>query len=78
MRRNEKIDRLIDERNKIISALDQEIEKEIQKEEAKYEFSWKRFVLLVSSIILLISMFRLNEVLFPKTSIWSWDYYITK
>lgn len=73
---NEKIKRLIEERNRIISSLDAEIEQEIQKEKAKYKFSWKMFLLVMSIIILPPIMVKINSKIFPKDSIWSWHYYI--
>ena len=73
---NDKIKRLVEERDKKISELDYEIEQEIQKERAKHKFSWKRFGLLLAITILPFVMVELNSKIFPKTSIWSWSYYI--
>ena len=73
---NEKIKRLITERNQQISYYDREIEKEIQKEKARHKFSWSRFALVIFIFIMPPAMYQLNTKIFPKTSIWSWDYYI--
>jgi len=75
---NDKIKRLKEERNKKISDLDREIEREIEKEKAKYKFSWKRFLLMMSLIILPPVMVKLNGKMFSKNSIWSWEYYKIK
>ena len=72
---NEKIKKLIEERDRKVSEMDSEIEKEIQKEKAKYKFSWKRFLFLVAMVIVPAIMFKLNAMIFPKTSIWSWEHY---
>lgn len=72
---NDKIKRLIKERDSIVSKFNKEINEEIQKEKSKYKFSWKRFSLFIISIILCISAIEINHRIFPKTSIWSWDYY---
>lgn len=73
--RNDKIDRLIKERDEKIRELDREINKEIAKEIAKYKFSLKRFSFMVGCIILMFTCYHYNKVIFPKTSIWSWEYY---
>lgn len=75
---NDKIKQLIEERDKQISYFNSEIEKEIQKEKAKYKISWKRLSLLLALIILPIVAYKINTKMFPKTSIWSWNYYIKK
>ena len=72
---NEKINRLIQERDSKVSSLNKEIEDEIQKEKANYKFSWKRFLLFILMITLCISAVEVNSRIFPKESIWSWDYY---
>lgn len=73
---NKNIKRLIAERNSKISHYNQEIEKEIEKEKAKYKFSWKRFSLMMAMIIMPFIMYKINTKIFPKTSIFSWNYYI--
>lgn len=73
---NEKAKQLIAERDNKISYYNHEIEKEIQKEKARHKFSWKRFLLVVFIFIMPPAMSQLNTKIFPKTSIWSWDYYI--
>lgn len=72
---NEKIKKLIEERDSIVYKLNKEINDEIQKEKAKYKFNWKRFSLFVLTIIFCISSIEINHRIFPKTSIWSWEYY---
>lgn len=72
--RNPKIDRLIRERDEKVREMNREIEREIAKEKSKYKFSWKRF-----SVVMLVFMMpvfvHINKKIFPKTSIWSWEYY---
>lgn len=75
---NEKIKKLIEERDSIIYKFNKEINDEIQKEKAKYKFSWKRFSLMIGTLLLMIVGIKINEQLFPKTSIWSWEYYFNK
>jgi len=69
---NEKIKNLLEERNRI----DSEIENEIQKERAKYKFIWKRLILLVIICAAVPVMLEINEAIFTSTSIWSWQYWI--
>lgn len=71
---NDKIKELIKQRNE----LNRQIANEVEKEKAKYKFSWKRFLLMISILTLCISGLHFNKKLFPKTSIWSWEYYINK
>lgn len=73
---NEKIKKLIEDRNKQISYFDHEIEKEIEKERARYKFSWKNFCIVLAITIVPFMMYKINIKIFPKDSIWSWDYYI--
>lgn len=73
---NDKIKQLIIERDLILRKYDREIENEIQKEKAKYKFSWKRFLLIIVVAVSVIIAIKINERIFPKTSIWSWSYYI--
>lgn len=76
--RNEKIDRLINERDRKIRELDAEIQKEIEKEKAKYKFSWKRFGLVMCIFLMPVFIHvavHVNKKIFPKTSIWSWEHY---
>lgn len=73
---NDKIKKLIAEKKAIVERYDREIQNEIDKEKARYKFSWKRFLLMIAAIALMVTFFELNKRLFPKTSIWSWDYYL--
>lgn len=73
---NEKIERLINERNRKIAEMNREIQNEIDKERKRHQFSWPRFLMLLAMIIVPIVMFKLNGRLFPKESIWSWGHYI--
>lgn len=75
---NDKIKKLIEERDAIVSKFNKEINEEIQKEKSKYKFSWKRFSLMIVAIVFMVIGVKVNEKLFPKTSIWSWDYYFNK
>lgn len=68
---NDRIKELINQRNE----LNRQIASEVEKEKAKYKFSWKRFLLMVGLFVLFITAIELNKKLFPKTSIWSWEYY---
>ena len=52
-----------------------EIEKEIQKEKARYKFSWKRFLILVAVMLMPLYVY-INVKVFPDTSIWSWNHYV--
>lgn len=69
---NDRIKKLLEDRNRI----DYEIQKEIEKIKATRKFSWKRFFLMVGTFAFIILMLKLNAEVFPKTSIWSWGYYI--
>jgi len=75
---NCKIKKLIEERDLIIRKFNEEIDNEIQKEKANYNFKWDRFSLMIIAIVVLVIAVEVNEKLFPKTSIWSWDYYFNK
>jgi len=75
---NDKIKQLLSERNATIEKYNLEIQKEIQKEKARYKFSWKRFLLMVGAVFFMVAGFELNKKIFPKTSIWSWEYYKSK
>lgn len=72
---NDKIKQLIEERNAIIDKYNREIQNEINKEKAKYKFSWKRFLLMIGVVVFMIVAIELNKKIFPKTSIWSWEFY---
>ena len=72
---NEKIKRLIAERNAAIDKYDREIRAEIEKEKSNYKFSWKHFLLTVGAIVFFFVAIQANKRIFPKTSIWSWAYY---
>lgn len=80
---NEKIENLIKERDALIQKHNSEIRKynskireEIEKEKARYHFDWKRFLLMVGAVLVMFAAFELNKRIFPKTSIWSWEYYM--
>lgn len=75
---NNKIKKLIEERDLIIRKFNEEIDNEIQKEKANYKFRWDRFSLMIIAIVFLVIAVEVNEKLFPKTSIWSWGYYLNK
>lgn len=72
---NDKINKMISERDSMIEKYNREIQNEIDKEKSKYKFSWKRFLLMIGSVILIIAAIQINEKIFAKTSIWSWQYY---
>ncbi len=72
---NEKIKRLIEERDSKISSLNKEIQNEIEKEKLKYKFSYGRFSLFILGIAFVIFAMEVNAKIFPKDSIWSWEYY---
>ncbi len=74
---NEKIKRLIRERDMKVLVLNKEIHDEIQKEKARHVFSLKRFSLMMCLLILPFIAYKINTKIFPKDSIWSWDYYKT-
>lgn len=52
-----------------------EIEKEIQKEKARYKFSWKGFLMVVAVLLMPLYVY-INVKVFPDTSIWSWNHYV--
>lgn len=73
---NDKIEQLIAERNDAIQKYNRKIQNEIDKEKAKHKFSFSRFSLLIGGCIFIVMAFELNKKMFPKTSIWSWEYYL--
>ena len=73
---NDKIEKLIAERDAKFEEYNRGIQKEIEKERAKYTFSYKRLVLMIGSLAFMVFAFQLNKKVFPKTSIWSWEHYI--
>ena len=75
---NDKIEKVIEERDRKISSYNYEIEKEIEKEKAKYIFSWKRFLLIIAIPLVIVIARKINKQIFPETSIWSWEYYMKK
>jgi len=75
---NNRIKQLIAERNTIIEKYNREIQNEIDKEKSNYKFSWKRFSLMILAVVFLIVAFEVNKKIFPKTSIWSWEYYMSE
>ena len=75
---NDKIKNLIKERDSFVSKINKEINEEIQKEKANYKFRWDRFSLMIIAIVFLVIAVEVNEELFPKTSIWSWQYYFNR
>ena len=72
---NDKIKQLLLERNITIEKYNREIQNEIDKEKAKYKFSWKRFLLMIGAVVFMVVAVELNNKIFPKTSIWNWEYY---
>lgn len=72
---NKTIEQLIKERDETIRQYNSRIQREVDKEKARYKFSWKRFLLMIGSVIAFYLALWGNEKLFPKTSIWSWGYY---
>ena len=74
---NNKIEQLIAERNAAIEKYNREIQNEIDKEKAKYKFSWKRFLIMIGTVVLMLIGVEAKKKIFPKTSIWSWGYYCT-
>lgn len=74
---NDKIKQLLAERNATIEKYNLEIQREIEKEQAKYQFSWKRFLLTVGAIVFMVAAVQLNKRIFPETSVWSWKYYMS-
>lgn len=75
---NEKIQELLRKQKESTDYYDNEIRKEREILKSQYKFSWKRFLLFIGLIILIISMIELNHRIFSKDSIWSWDYYFNK
>jgi hypothetical protein len=75
---NEKIKQLLAERDAIVEKYNREIQSEVNKEKARYKFSWKRFLLMIGAVVFMVVAFELNKKIFPITSIWSWEYYIKK
>lgn len=73
---NNKIKQLIEQRNKIVSRLDSEINREIEKEKMKYKFSWKRFLMVVGIFVIPAITIKLNHRIFSNDLIWSWNYYL--
>ena len=74
---NDKIKQLLAERNATIEKYNCEIQNEIAKEKAKYKFSWKRFLLMIGAVVFMVIAIEVNKKIFPKTSIWSWEYYMS-
>jgi len=68
---NEIIDKLVAQRNE----LNRQIANEIEKEKAKYKFSWKNFTIVIAIFCMPLIVY-VNCKIFPKTSIWSWNHYI--
>lgn len=73
---NEKILQLISERDSKIREYNQQIQLELDKEKSKQRFDWKYFIFSISLVLLFFSAIELNKQLFPKSSIWSWSYYL--
>ena len=72
---NDKIKKLIADRDAAIQKFNYEIHREIEKEKAKYYFDWKRFMLMIACAVFMVLAIKVNKKIFPKTSIWSWEYY---
>jgi hypothetical protein len=73
---NDKIRQLISERNSTIEKYNRQIQNEIDKEKEKYTISWNTVILTIVAILLMATAFNVNKKIFPKTSIWSWEYYL--
>ena len=71
---NDKIKSLVNQRNE----LNRQIANEIDKEKAKYKFSWKTFLLMLSIFIFIPFAVYINGILFDEDSIWSWSNYSSK
>jgi len=76
--KNDKIKQLLAERNAMIEKYNLEIKNEIAKEKAKYKFNWKLFLLTIVGGVFFPIAIEVNKKIFPKTSIWSWEYCINK
>lgn len=72
---NYKIKQLISERDASVERYNREIQKEIEKEKAKYVFKWGRLILMIVTFIWFYTAFYLNSLLFEKHSIWSWQFW---
>ena len=72
---NDKIQKLLSERNSAIEKYNREIQKEIDIENAKHYFSWKRFLCMIGLVLFIVFAFEINKKIFPKTSIWGWRHY---
>jgi len=75
---NDKIKKLIEERDAIVSKFNKEINDEIQKEKSNYKFRWDRFSLMILTVVFIVIEIEVNEKIFPNSSIWSWNYYLNK
>jgi hypothetical protein len=73
---NDEIKRLITERDAILEDYNKRIHSEILKEKAKYRLDKKALFLLLFVTIFPFIGFSVNKSIFPKTSIWSWTYWI--
>ncbi len=71
---NNKIRKLISERDAVIDKYNREIRNELQLEKANYKFSWKRFLFMIAIVFFAMLAYSWNKKIFPKTSIWSWEY----
>lgn len=69
---NDEIKRLIAER----MAINRRIQSEIEKEKARYRVNKKSLFFLLFILIFPIIAFVVNKAIFPKTSVWSWTYWI--
>ena len=72
---NETIQKLILERDAIVEKYNRQIQDEINKEKAKYKFSWKRFGFLLLLVVGIPLMYELNKMIFPPDSIFIWEFY---
>lgn len=73
---NDNIKKLIAERNAAIEKYNHEIQRISDKEKDNREFSWKGLLLMLGAIIFIVTAINLNKKIFPKTSIWSFEYYM--
>lgn len=74
---NDKIKQLMHERDNIIKEYNIKIEDEIIKEKAKYKVNYRRLLFMIFSVLFMVMAMEINKIIFPKTSIWSWQYYFS-
>lgn len=72
---NNKIRRLIKERDQAIDHYNALIEKEVKIERSKHKFNAKNFLLLFGYFIGAYIATKINRLIFDDTSIWSFDFW---